>query len=729
MNKSRNLIMLMTLWGTVSYGTAAEPLVPAPEPKTAQGKAADAKVSGFGGTIGDVRLVLESAPDNVEPLANTQTPRDVLDLTLMAKWSLNYLAGTVTVENNFASSYGNWPLKMPPFAVGGDKIAIADSEVRNLLAFVLMRKMSGIVDGANVQKGVMERVLGYQIPCGLFVPPAHGDTDVLWATAWATRALIEDFATTGNRESLSRADKALKAVRQYAVESNAQGLLRLAPPKQISLDGKAIDFHFRPSLDFCIVEPFVRYYEVTGDKNMLAVAKGLVDGRLEKFSTKHDSGHTHSHWHSVIPVAHLGAVTGEAKYLDWAEENLNRWSSLRTDYGWFEAVGGYGASETCAVADLLHVCVYLARGGRTAHYDLVERTLRNFLPQEQFFVGDDKFMQLWRKQNYANRDQQMALLRRLEGGFLCRVTPSDRWALPERPEGPLSLEGCCPPTGMTGLYVAWTDIVRQTDKGVFVNMAFNRNSPEAQVVSFLPDQGRLTVIRKQAGTFHVRVPGFAPRDRVTAWRNGQRSDRVAWMNDYVVFAAAKQGEELTVTYPLVEFTQKMKRARVDYTISWKGNTVTGIEPKGKVWPLFEKVPYPIPPYNGEAASRNIPGKAASAIPQPDVATKSPNAVGKMPQLVVSQAVQAGYAFSDWKVTATELSASMVWNGKFFGGAVPKYRLLNAKNEELAGEAMVTIAEPVVVNKPCKVTLSLGQNAEIVSKIRLYLVSPTEEGDK
>ncbi len=488
--------------------------------------AADAKVNGFLGTIVDAKIIPGSAPDSVEPVANTQTPRDSLDLTLMANWSLNYLTCTVTIENNFASSYSNWPLNMPPFAVGGDIIAIGDSEVRNLLAFVLMRKMSGVDDGANVQKGVMERVLGYQHPRGLFTPPVHADTDVLWATAWATRALIEDFATTGNHESMSRAEKALKAVRQYAVKSNGHGLLWLDPPKEITLDGKVIDFDFRPGWNFCIVEPFVRYYEVTGDKSMLAIAKGLVDGRLEKFS-QHDSSHTHGHWHSVIPVAHLGAVTGEAKYLDWAEDQLNRWSSMRTDYGWFEAIGGYGASETCAVADLLHVCVYLARGGRTTHYDLVERTLRNYLPQEQFFVADEGFMAIWQRQNYKNRDRHMALLHRMEGGFLWRTTPTDRWA-----ENTISLEGCCPPTGMTALYVAWTDIVRKTDKEVFV----------------------------------------------------------------------------------------------------------------------------------------------------------------MPQIVFSQAVQAGYVFSDWKVTDAQLSATMIWNGKFFGGSVPKYRLLDADGKELSGDAMVSIAD-------------------------------------
>ena len=63
-----------------------------------------------------------------------------------------------------------------------------------------------------------------------------------------------------------------------------------------------------------------------------------------------------------------------------------------------------------------------------------------------------------------------------------------------------------------------------------------------------------------------------------------------------MFPNAVAGEELTVTYPLVEFVQKMKAGGKDLEIHWKGNLVIGLSPKGKVWPLFEQVPYLTPPF-------------------------------------------------------------------------------------------------------------------------------------
>jgi hypothetical protein len=542
------------------------------------------------GEIDQVKLL----PEREQPviaLAKTRIPQS-LDLRNMARWSLNYLTGSITAEKNFASSYGNWPLDDPPFCVGGDRIAVGDSEVRNDLAFVLMRAMSGISYGATVQKGLRERILAYQHTSGLFNPPAHGDTDVLWATAWAAQSLIESYATTGDRVALARAEKALKAVRKFAIVSNDQGQLRLSPPRELKLVDEIIHFAYRKELDFCIVEPFVRYYEVTADATMLAVARGVADGRLAGFG-QYDSGHMHSQMHGVVPIAHLGAVTGQTRYLDWAEAQLDRRAHQRTDYGWVEATGGYGASETCAFADFIHICLYLGRGGRTRHYDFVERALLNYLPQEQFFTSDATFQTLWKGRTYKDRANHLALMRRLEGGFLCRTDPEDRWSKPT-----ISLEGCCPPTGMTALYQAWKDLVRKTDEGVRVNLAISHESPEARVVSFLPGSGRVTVVPRIVADYLIRIPGFVRWDTVRAFR-GQPEPRqveVIRNGEYVLFKNASACEELSVTYPLVQFIQKTKAGGKDLAVHWKGNFVTGLSPRGKVWPLFEKVPASIPEF-------------------------------------------------------------------------------------------------------------------------------------
>ena len=110
----------------------------------------------------------------------------------------------------------------------------------------------------------------------------------------------------------------------------------------------------------------------------------------------------------------------------------------------------------------------------------------------------------------------------------------------------------------------------------------------------------INVIPKQSGRFYLRVPGFAPKDKVLAWRNGKKTNGIVWTGDYVTFTSARKGEELTVTYPLVQFDQKLVRAGREYTFHWKGNAVTGIEPADGVWPLFQKIPAPTPSFPNKA---------------------------------------------------------------------------------------------------------------------------------
>src|SRR5262249_35718246 len=52
-------------------------------------------IAGFLLPVREPSVIADSAPANVELLSRTEAPKDTLDLLLMAKWSLNYLAGSI----------------------------------------------------------------------------------------------------------------------------------------------------------------------------------------------------------------------------------------------------------------------------------------------------------------------------------------------------------------------------------------------------------------------------------------------------------------------------------------------------------------------------------------------------------------------------------------------------------------------------------------------------------
>ena len=114
--------------------------------------------------------------------------------------------------------------------------------------------------------------------------------------------------------------------------------------------------------------------------------------------------------------------------------------------------------------------------------------------------------------------------------------------------------GCCAPEGMRAIYTAWTETIGRLPAsplgpaGVYVNMSLSRASPWGEVVSFMPDAGRLTVKAAARDAFFLRPPHWAPHDRVRAFV-GTKPVAVRWSGDYVRFDASP-GDELTITYPL-----------------------------------------------------------------------------------------------------------------------------------------------------------------------------------
>ena len=154
---------------------------------------------------------------------------------------------------------------------------------------------------------------------------------------------------------------------------------------------------------------------------------------------------------------------------------------------------------------------------------------------------------------------------------------------------------------MRALYTVWSNIVTANSQGVFVNLSLNRNSEYAQVVSSLPDRGRIDVIAHKPGEYFLRPPAWAPRGQVRVARGGRES-AVAWGDPalaYVHLQNVKPGEVLTLVYPLVTWKQVVAiwptRPDLKLTIWWKGNSVVNMEPKGKGLPVdFANLTQPPP---------------------------------------------------------------------------------------------------------------------------------------
>ena len=72
----------------------------------------------------------------------------------------------------------------------------------------------------------------------------------------------------------------------------------------------------------------------------------------------------------------------------------------------------------------------------------------------------------------------------------------------------------------------------------------------------MPEQGRVTVVAGRDADFFLRLPAWTPLKQVRAYRDGTEVPP-DWRGAHLRFANATEDEELTITYPHLQFEQQV----------------------------------------------------------------------------------------------------------------------------------------------------------------------------
>jgi len=589
--------------------------------------------AGLPGTISEVEVhpaadLTALPPDSVSPDA---------DLRLMAAWALRHLSLNPRPTLNYEPVFFIRPLQVPPAPDGHDPIVPGDTDCRMDWEFKYMREICGSKQGMDVQTGLHARVLGYLGEDGLaWVPPGHymeGEVyqgkevspqkvASTWATAKILLSLSDDYQRTHDEQALLTARKVFLALKRLAEWDS--GRAYYPGGSGAWLNGKWV----KPQLPTAAVEPLVRYWEATQDAEALAFARAVAEGlladpellppgRARILPTGEFHGHMHSTLHGVWGVAHLGVVTRDMRYVDWAKKVYDYASQFGTGTGWISAAlwdePVRELSETCATSDTVSIASWLARGGFPDYWDYVERAFRNYVRPFQFFASPE-YVSLYRELNKDKSEAEieagLARMRELQGGFWGGPAPNDRinWIASARECGPYKtpfgcagMFGCCQGEGMRAIYTVWSNIVTANRQGVFVNLSLNRDSEWARVISSLPERGRIDVIARKSGDYFLRPPAWSPRSQVRVARSG-REAAVQWDGPALAYVHVKNvqaGEVLTLIYPLTTCKQVVgiwpTQPDLKLTILWNGNAVVDMQPKGKGLPVDFSHLAPLPP--------------------------------------------------------------------------------------------------------------------------------------
>lgn len=368
------------------------------------------------------------------------------------------------------------------------------------------------------------------------------------------------------------------------------------------------------------------------------------DGSFGSIKGIAGSLHGHSHTHCLPGLIHLGGQLLTAKRKTEGFRMINQAAKVfeflydRTRNpdagsmtGWipeFLSVNGgetwkdrHGDAEGCTIGDVVQTAAMLGEASRfdasLAHlvdyYDKAEQIFRGQTVESIFYVTP-QYLALVKKslQKQVKADMPTASnvervkevakryskaqedAKRMEGrllglcGFPDWVNNLKYEKDPSLPR--INMMGCCADAIIRAAHAIWAETVTGDARETRVNLAFNRESSLVDVISCLPHRGEVNVMVRKAHKVLVRVPSWAPKEKVKAYVD-KKPVPLKLQGSYVVFGKVKKGQQLTVTYPLriAEVKEVIKGVDfVEYTEKWRGNTIVDISPPGKWLPMFQR---------------------------------------------------------------------------------------------------------------------------------------------
>ena len=313
----------------------------------------------------------------------------------------------------------------------------------------------------------------------------------------------------------------------------------------------------------------------------------------------HFMGHAHSFGAGLLGLLFMAQSTHDARLMEF----------VRGGYEYFRCfglsrIGLYG--EACMTGDMTTLAVKLSEMGIGDYWDDVDGYVRNHLTELQ--ITDAAKLQAVTDQTAVSTRvldsiQETAdhVIERNVGAFLSDsshpgLIPTDN---SESTYDPLMWTICCTGNCTRAMYYAWKAIVEYRDGVAQVNLLLNRASPWVDIDSYLPYEGKVVIRNKTAHSLAVRLPLWVRKQNTQCLLNATTVNPV-WQGQYLTIESLTPGDVVTITFPIEQTTERytlkwkerdfwmestnpgsqwIPDASVQYTLTFKGNTLVDIAPR------------------------------------------------------------------------------------------------------------------------------------------------------
>lgn len=294
-------------------------------------------------------------------------------------------------------------------------------------------------------------------------------------------------------------------------------------------------------------------------------------------------GHFHSRAVTMLGVIRYGYTFGNKEALEWGKKVFDKAQAYGSSFGWFPErlvkERAHGA-ETCAIVDMMEAAIWLALSGYSEYWEVAERYLRNQLVESQL-VSIDSLIAARKVKNPEDSIDPSELLPFI-GGFSGWSEPND---LLSKVMHNWDLYLCCCAQGVRGMFNAWTNAVTKDNNIMTVNLLINYGDSDITVKSWLPYEGRLEIVTGKNTNVKVRIPEWTAQHTVKTEINGNNINCCIF-SGYLEAVGLNAGDKLEITFDVPTFQKTESILDIEYTTTWKGNTVLGINPKGAFIPLY-----------------------------------------------------------------------------------------------------------------------------------------------
>ena len=303
-------------------------------------------------------------------------------------------------------------------------------------------------------------------------------------------------------------------------------------------------------------------------------------------------GHFHAHTIGMISMLEYAAAVRDRKALEFVNACF-LWAKSQgsPSVGFFPELAIYKlylTCESCAVADMIGIAVKLTEAGVGDYWDDIDRWVRNQFAEQQLLDGAwiYKLAKTQEKKPVAFNETADRLAERCRGSFAGWASANE-WATL------IGIQQCCLGNSSRALYYVWERMLERNGEDLQANLLLNRASPWADIYSSIPYEGRVDFkIKKPCRRLRVRAPEWieSGSQELVCEVNDTPRD-LHWEGRYVDAGHVGSGDRVVLTFPIGERTVKETIGDVPYTLTLKGNTVTTIDPPGKIGPMYQRAYY------------------------------------------------------------------------------------------------------------------------------------------